>query len=84
MADVTYLINVYERPANTSNTQEKLVRRESWYFKKANLETLNVDRGEAFKPHIVPLASGLPKDFNWSGKMFGTSALPTVPSVLHH
>jgi hypothetical protein len=68
--DVTYLVNVYQRDQKADRSKEQLVRREIWYFKKAALESLNVDRGTNGDPLIRPLPSGLPSDFNWSGKMF--------------
>ena len=72
--DVTYLVNVYQRSQGADKSKEQLVRREIWYFKKAALDSLNVDRGTFGNPLIRPLPSGLPSDFNWSGKMFGMSS----------
>lgn len=68
--DVTYLVNVYQRSQGGNKSTEQLLRREIWYFKKAALDSLNVDRGTFGNPVVRPLPSGLPSDFNWSGKMF--------------
>ena len=66
--DVTYLMNVYERQSGESS--EKLVRREIWYYKVADLFALNTDRSKS-SPDIIKLPGDLPSDFDWSGKMFG-------------
>jgi hypothetical protein len=71
MADVTYLVNVYNRATGADKSKEQLCRREVWYHRTAALETLNTDRGQFGNPLIVPLSNDLPKDFDWSGKMFG-------------
>ena len=72
--DVTYLVNVYERKYGTDKSTERLIRREIWYYAEADLAGLNVDRGRHGNPDVIPLPSGLPSDFNWSGKMFGMSS----------
>ena len=71
--DVTYLVNVYERPQKGDRASERLIRRELWYFKTAALDSLNVDRGTHGNPTVRSLPSGLPSNFDWSGKMFGMS-----------
>lgn len=78
--DVTYLVNVYQRSQGANRSTEQLVRREIWYFKKAALDSLNVDRGTYGNPLVRPLPSGLPSDFNWSGKMFGMSSELSHPT----
>ncbi|KAL8787846.1 MAG: hypothetical protein Q9195_007586 [Heterodermia aff. obscurata] len=68
--DVTYLVNVYQRNQGEDRSKERPIRREIWYFKEADLFALNTDRAK-YSPLIIPLPDSLPKDFNWSGKMFG-------------
>ena len=77
--DVTYLVNVYDR----KDDGKKPIRREIWYYNEADLKTLNTLRN-AGQPKKVSLPSDLPKDFNWSGKMFGMFSELLLDTCLAH